>query len=379
MPKKLVYLSTSLIPSTQANSVQVIGMCNALSRYGFEVTLLAGMALRYRNISISEYYGIDNSFTIIRKLTGCHRGSTFLLSMRYYPMIKSLAAKAKDALFYGRDVLGLYFLAGAGRSVIYETHDMFEKGPRSWAERKLITSQNLHKIVFISEELKKAYIKKYDILLSNEQMIVAPDAADEQPNPSDKVILKSQSEFNACYIGNLHRGRGIELILEVAVKMPDVGFHLFGGTKKQVLQLKQKNPCNVHFYDHITPAETYKARNAADVLLMPYQKKVMVAHNSSETSRWMSPIKLFEYMSARKPIISSNHVVLQEVLENERNCLLCEPNNVEQWVEAVTRLKADKGLSDRISTTAYEDFANNYTWDRRIERIFADDNVVANG
>ena len=369
MLKKLVYPSTAIIPSTQANSVQVMKMCNALCRFDFDVTLLAGTFSRKKNIDVFDYYGIENKFSIVRKTTGCHRGSSFLLSLRLIPTLKSLTGNKQDILFYGRDAIALYVLARAGREVIYETHDTARKGPRGWAEKKLIQDQNLSKIIFISEELKKAYIEKYGTILTVKKLIVAPDAADEQPSFIDAISLEGDADFNACYIGGFHKGRGIELIMEIAGKMPDVGFHLFGGTDNQVGRLRQKSPTNVHFYGYIKPAETYKARNAADILLMPYQKDVMVAQNASETSQWMSPIKLFEYMSSRKPIISSNHKVLQEVLEHNRNCLLCESDNAEQWIQAIRTVQENRKLYEDISETAYKDFIDRYTWDRRIQRI----------
>ena len=77
-------------------------------------------------------------------------------------------------------------------------------------------------------------------------------------------------------------------------------------------------------------------------------------------------------MSSRKPIVSSNHKVLQEVLEHGRNCLLCEPDDPAQWVRAITSIRQDKQLSIRISQTAYKDFVNNYTWDKRVEHILTD-------
>lgn len=373
MSKKLVYASTAIIPSTQANSVQIMRMCNALCRFGFDVTLLAGVIPKDKNINVFDYYGIENNFSIVRKISGCHRGSTFLLSLRHYLILKRLASSNQDILFYGRDVISLYFVSRAGRNVIYETHDIVRKGPRSWAERKLIESPNLRKIVFISNELKNAYLEKYGSLLADKKMIVAPDAADKHPNFSEKIGLNGKADFNACYIGAFHDGKGVEFVLDIAGQMPDIGFHLFGGNDRQIYKLKQKSPPNAHFYGYITPARTYKARNAADVFLMPCQKEVMAALNASEISRWMSPMKLFEYMSGKKPIISSNHIVLQEVLEHNSNCLLCDSDDVEQWIRAITRVKQDKQLYNNISETAYKDFLNCYTWDKRIERILFED------
>jgi glycosyltransferase involved in cell wall biosynthesis len=376
MPRKLVYLSTAIIPSRQANSVQIMKMCGGLSRFGFDVTLLAGVPPGDVGVDIFEHYGVDNTFSTIRRLTGCHRGSTFLLSLRHYPALRRLAKNSEDILFYGRDVLALYALARAGRKVTYEVHDMVWKGPRSWAEERLIKSEELESLVFISNELKRSFLERYGMFLSEKNMVVAPDAADEQPNFDDSVDLKGDIDFAVCYIGSFLEGRGIELILKVAGRMPDVGFHLFGGTDNQVCELEQNSPPNVWFYKYLPPAQTYKIRNAADSLVMPYQKKVMVALDASETSRWMSPIKLFEYMSSAKPIISSDHAALREILEDNRNCLLCEPDDVEQWVRAIRRIRQDKQLRDRIAQAAYNDFRDKYTWDKRIRHILDEDHAA---
>ena len=51
-----------------------------------------------------------------------------------------------------------------------------------------------------------------------------------------------------------------------------------------------------------------------DVLLMPYENSVMVNSNNLDTSKYMSPLKMFEYLASGKIIISSNHKVLKEIL-----------------------------------------------------------------
>ena len=81
-------------------------------------------------------------------------------------------------------------------------------------------------------------------------------------------------------------------------------------------------------------------------------------------------------MSSRKPIISSTHAALREVLEDNRNCLLCEPDDVEQWVRAIARIMHDGRLGGSIAETAYRDFVAKYTWDRRVEHVLAEDQAV---
>ena len=280
-------------------------MCNALCRFDFDVTLLAGEPYN-KDVNVFEYYGLENNFSIVTRKTGYHRGSTFFLSIRYYPILKRLAKSNDDILFYGRDVISLYILAQAGRQVIYEVHDIFRRGPRKWAEEQLIKSQNLHKIVFISNELKKVYLKKYDRLLTDNQMIIASDAADRQPNFTEAVQLNGNFDFNACYIGNFQRGKGVELILEIARKMPDTGFHLFGGNDKQIYRLERNSASNVHFYGYLPPAQTYKIRITRGIReLTIFSSKTVLPQNRllTQASKLAQMLKMYDWGFFMKAIM----------------------------------------------------------------------------
>ena len=82
----------------------------------------------------------------------------------------------------------------------------------------------------------------------------------------------------------------------------------------------------------------------------------------------MSPLKIFEYMSSQKPIISSNHKVIREILRNDDNALLCEPNNFNEWVKAIIRLK-DQKLRKKLAKKSYSDYLSKHTWEKRVQKI----------
>ncbi len=85
------------------------------------------------------------------------------------------------------------------------------------------------------------------------------------------------------------------------------------------------------------------------------------------TSAWMSPMKMFEYMATGRLIIASDLPVLREVL-NERNAALCPPDDPGAW-----RLAAEKAANDPSWRTGLGQQARvevaKYSWKRRAERI----------
>ena len=68
-----------------------------------------------------------------------------------------------------------------------------------------------------------------------------------------------------------------------------------------------------------------------------YQKEKQILQN-------LSPMKLFEYMSTGVPLISSNLIVLKEILKDNHNCLLAEEQSVEEWNNSIIKLLKDKDL-----------------------------------
>ena len=61
----------------------------------------------------------------------------------------------------------------------------------------------------------------------------------------------------------------------------------------------------------------------------------------------MSPGKIFEYMAARRLIVSSDLPVIAEVL-NEGNAVLCGPEEIDAWERALSRASQDADWRERL-------------------------------
>lgn len=176
------------------------------------------------------------------------------------------------------------------------------------------------------------------------------------------------------YTGHLYEGRGIDLLIDLARQCEWLDMHIVGGEPKDVEHWKSVSDglSNVTLHGYVAPTETKRYREMCDVLVAPYQDVVKVAGNIVDTSRWMSPLKIFEYMASRRAIVCSDLPVLREVLTHGENALLCRCDDVDEWRAATERLRDDTGFRNSLAEAAYRDYMAKYTWEQRAARLLAE-------
>ncbi|WP_028573644.1 glycosyltransferase family 4 protein [Desulfonatronovibrio hydrogenovorans] len=368
---KIAYLSSSTIPSRTANSIHVMKMCQAFARNGHEVTLLAPDKRDDAEPNVPDpyaFYGVDKCFEIIKLPWLPIRGRGHI-----YGLLAGLKARSlKPDLVYCRNASGCFFASKLGLPVTFESHAPLEdSGPVSeWMFRRLLKSSRLQKLVVITHALKKYYQENYSC--NGVQIQVAPDGADPVPEGTQPVDLPNKCErLQVGYVGHLYAGKGMEVVGQLALQCSWADFHVVGGLEKDISYWKENlgNSKNINFYGFVPHEQVSKYIYAFDVVLLPNQNQVEAHGGGGNIGDWTSPLKLFEYMASGKAIICSDLPVLREVVEHEKNALLCPPDDVDEWVRALERLRQDKKLAKQLGKTAHDEFIKNYTWQARAERL----------
>lgn len=367
---KLLYFSNAILPSKYANSIHIMQMCMAFSRE-VEVTLIA--PLRLNNIIylinkgyIFKYYGVDPTFRLF--FLPCLPKQ---LGFRIYTKLALWCLRRINPDFtYGRVLPIALGAAQNGFPVVYEAHNPvpLEGEPSLY---QLIKHTECRGIVLISEALRRIYNEKYG---SSEKYVVAHDGATSLPLPADEWNIPLRNgQIHAGYTGSLTKGRGIRVILGMARACVWADFHLVGGTPDQVYAykelLKERKLDNVFFHGFQPPAKMAAFRSAMDVLLAPYQNTVTLVGNQGNTVHWMSPLKIFEYMSSGKPVLCSNLPVLHEIIEDGQTGLFCTPDSPEDWADNLTELKQNPVRAKAIGECARKKFLENYTWESRAHQL----------
>jgi glycosyltransferase involved in cell wall biosynthesis len=178
------------------------------------------------------------------------------------------------------------------------------------------------------------------------------------PHPSSRMVV---------YTGALKPDRGIDHMLDAANALPEHQFYLVGGREAEVAQwseiAKAKRIANVYFPGKVPHSEIPLWLAAADILLMNWTWQV-------PTIRGCSPMKLFEYMAAQRLIVGPAFPTVLEVLENGKDAILFEPDNLDAMIGALR--EATGKLNDpSLPRAAYEKAARAYTWQARCQRILA--------
>ena len=294
-----------------------------------------------------------------------------------FSLIKFLFQKRKEIeVIYFRDhllflsiIFGKYFLS---KPVVYENHYVLRRKHGQFLTNLLVKISN--GIVAISHQLKKYYQKL------NKNIIVCFCGAAEPQKfdySKDKLLLKKElnlplNKFIIGYVGNLgltgnYDTYQIDKIIRALEYLPSNVIFLGIGDKDGDSKL---------FSDL-----SIKLGLSERTIFLPWQKRtkipkyllsidILVLPRRPIDRSGDSPIKMFEYLAARRPIIAANSPAIKEVMTDGVNSLIVKSDKPKEWAEAVKRIMADKALSERISNQSFED-SKKYTWQKRGEAIYS--------
>ncbi len=368
----LLYISSALLSSDHANAVHIMKMCQAFTAHGHDVHLIADN----RNTAQAAFdkYGISQLFNVHDTRRSSMR---VLWNVRY---IKELLKHYQDLpcpdVIYGRYIYGLTALAlrDPKTPIYFEAHCLPSNIAQYSCERFIFSRPNFKGLIVISQALKDDYLKRYSKQLTADQIHVAHDGADivsVQNAASINQYTHKNDTVNIGYSGKLTTGKGLDIIMGLANICPEYRFHIAGGSAKDIQHWSHKNTAyNVTFHGYIDHAKMPDFYNEMDILLAPLQANNTI-HRGYDIGRWTSPLKIFEYMAAKKPMIASDLPVLREVLAHQSNAYLCSPSDVTSWRYAIETLLNHSRLSQHIADNAYRDLNEIYNWDKRAEGVLA--------
>jgi len=359
-------------------------MCKAIEDLGYQVSIFKPSRLSdpLKNVSITEYYGTEIRADIVslrhidlspifrflpgRKLVNAALAlDGFIFSGKSARELK----RRKVDLAYARDWDVAEAMVNHGIPTVLELHLVAPSGWQRKRIEKLSRNSNLRMIVAITEGVKSIL---ETIGVSKEKLMVEPDAVDITDYESLPDRRTARSKFGmsndadiAVYTGSFYGWKGVSDILLSAKASPEITYVLAGGEVDDLPDKKSRELSsldNVIVLGRLNPTEIPMLQAAADVLLLPNSGKLQIS------SEFTSPLKMFEYMAARRPIVATDLPSLTEHLVNDVNAILVRPDDANDLAAGIRRALKNQQLSDQITTAAFEK-VKSISWNARANRI----------
>lgn len=368
MISRLYYITNTRIPSSKANTYQSFQVCSTLSEVGLNVEFLypnRKVEKGFENIDPFIFYNTKNNFLlkqikvfdfyILNKFSENLYRRLHSYSFVYF-VLKYLYLQKAEVIF-SRDESFLpfyYFVKKFGflknTKLFFESHKF---------DFKLVKYADcIDGIITINQYLKKLYIENGT---QKNKILVAHDGVniEEYKNIPTKEIKTN----NILYIGNLFAWKGVYTLVDALKLLPEYQLTIIGGSEEDFNLLtkyvKYNNINNITFTGFLQREKAIEYIKDADILVLPNSAK-------DKMSFYTSPLKLFEYMAAKRVIVASDLPSLKEILTDKENAILFEPDNVNNLVEKL-KYAIDVDTSNMIKKASHD--VLNFTWEQRAKNI----------
>ena len=350
--KKIYYIAELNLPSKSAYSIHVMKMCEAFSKLKYDVNLFV---INNKNINqVNKKYNINYKFKIF-SIFDSFVLLNFILRIKF--SLKILSKKFdKECIFLSRSIIFSLLACLFRKKVILELHHEITGFSKiMYFFLKNLNLINDLKFIFLNKNLNHIY------KIEKEKYLVLDDAV----NLEDFKVKQGLKYKKTCvYIGSFFEGKGIEQIFRLAKLNKNINFHLYGDKKflntHQILK-------NLKVFDFISYNKIPGILSKYEIALMPYQNKVK-GRSSMWLEKYMSPLKMFDYLASKMIIVASDLKVYKHILKNNYNCVLIKVNNDALWSQNIQKLFKNYRKKYKLKRNALAT-AKKFSWENRCKKI----------
>jgi glycosyltransferase involved in cell wall biosynthesis len=355
----IAYVTNVRFPNERAHGQQIQAVTQTLKELGHDITIIAPFRNETKHVQRND----------IRYV-----GSTDFIHSPFFPgilglwMVNHTMRKALPLelgsfdLLYTRSPALLAPLVASGKPVILELHGI----PR-WNQSAFVRLCNqCAKVVCLTSPMKEELLR---MGVHEDRLIIEGDAIDvrvlacmmEKEQARERFHLPP-SAFVVGYAGSFETmglSKGVDQIIQAVETL-----HAEDRSIIALLAGGSSSASNdaVRHVGKIPHDDVSMVLAACDVLVYP-------APNTHHPyfMRYTSPLKIFEYMAANRPIISADLPPIHDVLDAP-TARFYEPGNIQALMEQIQWVKTHPAEAHMMAEASLEK-VQSHTWQKRMERI----------
>lgn len=352
---KVLHVTHTYLPYIGGSSLRMRNLIEPISN-DCEIHLLATRVLNDKTTKLADFETINGIHV--------HRVDK---QSDVIKAIKKICKEANIDIIHAHNPRFAFFsmLAFARKPIIFEIHAL-----RQLSMIKAFITGRLYsicsKIIVLSISMKQTLINDYGIAPDKIEIIYNGIDLNKFIQQRNREIIKAYGVTNepvVGYLGTFYDWQGVIDLVQafslVAKKRDDAKLLMVGdgpefqNVKNIVHQLGIEN--RVILTGKVQPEETPNYISAMDIFMIPRPKT-----SATETA---VPLKLLEAMAVGKPIIATRLQALLEVLNENVNAVIAEPNDIDDIANAILKLLNDKELQKILGNNARKTVEEKFSWD----------------
>lgn len=262
--------------------------------------------------------------------------------------------------------------------IVFETHEVFartfaEDRPQpAWKDRRKLAALRRREggvyersdgIAALTQWLLDDLRDEYGVTTPG---IVVPDGVDLAAAQAVTAKPAWSDPPELLYLGSLHPWKGVGRLVAALPRITDARLVIAGGPPARIVELERQAALlgvagRVRFLGSVPPERRFQVIADADVCLLPLT-------DTSIGSRYTSPLKLFEYMAAGKPIVAADVPALRSVITDGVDGVLAPVDDERRLAAAINGVLGDPAGARALGTAARRR-AGDFAWTERATAI----------
>jgi glycosyltransferase involved in cell wall biosynthesis len=245
--------------------------------------------------------------------------------------------------------------------------------PQKWKKLEGKYLKNINGLIVLSNYFKKQLMNKYEFLSDKKIAVYSnmPNLKQFQNYKINKNILNTDDKFTLFYFGAIAERRGVftcfKALKELIKKIPEILLLLIGPVDKTDLKrfTEYKNDKAIknhviHYtWKDISTLPSYIKKS--DVCLSPIIKNGQ--HESGVAN------KVFQYMLFERPLLVSNCIPQQKIVEEEICGLIHKSGDAKDLADKVIQLYKNEKLRKEMGENGKKAVIEKYNWENTSKNL----------